>query len=105
MAKIKESDKRKLTQSTTDLSRVLRWVTEHEREMLACVRELVVRESPTHNKLACDELSSYLAVEFERLDGHVKVHRENNAGDHLQVDFTGDAQKQPLLLLGHFDTV
>ncbi len=105
MAKIIEMAKRKLPQSTTDLSRVLRWVTEHEREMLACVGELVVRESPTHNKLACDELCSYLAVEFERLDGHVKVHRENFAGDHLQVDFTGDTQKQPLLLLGHFDTV
>ncbi len=73
--------------------------------MVACVRELVVRESPTHNKLACDELCSYLAVEFERLDGQVKVHREGIAGDHLQVDFAGDEQRKPLLLLGHFDTV
>ena len=73
--------------------------------MVACVRELVVRESPTQDKLACDELCSYLAVEFERLDGQVKVHRQDVAGDHLQVDFTGDAPRQPLLLLGHLDTV
>ena len=105
MAKIIEMAGRKLPQSSTDLSKVLRWLTEHEREIVACVRELVVRESPTHNKLACDELCSYLAVEFERLDGQVKVHREDIAGDHLQVDFTGDEQGQPLLLLGHFDTV
>src|SRR5271169_6284208 len=73
--------------------------------MVACVRELVVRESPTHNKLACDELSSYLAVQFERLDGQVKVHREDVAGDHLQVDFVGNEHRQALLLLGHLDTV
>jgi glutamate carboxypeptidase len=73
--------------------------------MVACVRELVVRESPTHNKLACDELCSYLAVEFERLDGQVKVYREDIAGDHLQVDFAGDQRTKPLLLLGHLDTV
>ena len=74
----------------TTCSEVLRWLTEREREMVACVRELVVRESPTHNKLACDELCSYLAVEFERLGGQVKMHRQDIAGDHLQVDFTGD---------------
>src|SRR5271167_1647104 len=105
MAKIIEMAKRKAAQSSTDLSKVLRWLTEHEREMVACARELVVRESPTHDKLACDGLSSYLAVEFERLDGHVKVRRQDMAGDHLQVDFTGDEPRQPLLLLGHLDTV
>jgi glutamate carboxypeptidase len=73
--------------------------------MVTCVRELVERESPTHNKLACDELCSYLAVEFERLGGHVTVHREGLAGDHLEVDFKGPEGRRPLLLLGHFDTV
>jgi glutamate carboxypeptidase len=95
----------KAQQSGSGLHNVLQWLVGREREMVACVRELVVRESPTHNKLSCDELSSYLGVEFERLDGQVKVHREDIAGDHLQVDFTGDRQRQPLLLLGHFDTV
>ena len=105
MAKIIEMGKRNLRQSRADLSKVMRWLTEHEREMVERVRELVVRESPTQDKLACDELSSYLAVEFERLDGRVKVHRQDIAGDHLQVDFTGDEQRPPLLLLGHLDTV
>ena len=105
MAKILEMAKRKLPQSSTDLKKALQWLTEHEREMVSCVHELVIRETPTHNKLACDELCSYLAVKFERLDGQVRVHREDIAGDHLQVDFTGGKQRQPLLLLGHFDTV
>jgi glutamate carboxypeptidase len=105
MAKIIDMADRKLARSDADLSKALRWLTGRQRQMVACVRELVVRESPTHNKLACDELCSYLAVEFERLDGQVKVHREDHAGDHLQVDFTGDERREPLLLLGHFDTV
>jgi len=97
--------RRKPAQPVADLGEMLRWLTAHQRQIVACARELVVRESPTHNKLACDELSSYLAVEFERLEGHVKVHRQGIAGDHLQVDFAGDQRRQPLLLLGHFDTV
>jgi glutamate carboxypeptidase len=105
MAKIINMADRKLARSDTSPSKALRWLTGRQRKMVACVRELVVRESPTHDKLACDELCSYLAVEFEHLDGQVKVHREDIAGDHLQVEFAGDERRKPLLLLGHFDTV
>src|SRR5271157_2816480 len=68
--------------SNYDLGPVLQWLSEREREMVACVGELVRRESPTHNKLACDELCSY-----------------------LEVDFGGAEGRGPVLLLGHFDTV
>jgi len=105
MAKIIDIAHKRLPASDAGLNRISRWLSDRQHEMVACVRELVVRESPTHSKLACDELSSYLAVEFERLDGHVKVHRQGIAGDHLQVDFSGDQRRAPLLLLGHFDTV
>ena len=33
---------------------------------------MVVRESPTHDKDACDNLCSYLASEFECLGGQVQ---------------------------------
>src|SRR5271157_5631827 len=105
MAKIIEMGKTKLPESSNDLSEVLRWLTARRREMVTCVRELVLRESPTHNKLACDKLCSYLEVQFERIGGQVKVHRQNVAGDHLEVDFSGAGDRKPLLLLGHFDTV
>ena len=95
----------KTGQSVSERQSVLRWLTGRQRAMVECVRELVSRESPTHDKVACDKLSSYLAVQFERLDGQVKVHREDLAGDHLQVDFAGDERRAPLLLLGHLDTV
>jgi len=105
MAKIIDIADGKHPQPLADLGKVLRWLTGRQREMVECARELVVRESPTNSKLACDELCSYLAVEFERLDGKVKVHRQGLAGDHLQVEFAGDERRKPLLLLGHFDTV
>jgi len=105
MTKITEIRKKKPPESSDNLGEVLRWLTRREREMVACVRELVVRESPTRSKVACDQLCSYLEVQFERIGGRVKIHRQGIAGDHLQVDFGGGADRKPLLLLGHFDTV
>src|SRR5271157_2431940 len=105
MTKITEIRKKKPPESSDNLGEVLRWLTRREREMVACVRELVVRESPTRSKVACDKLCSYLEVQFERIGGRVKIHRQGIAGDHLQVDFGGTADCKPLLLLGHFDTV
>jgi len=84
---------------------VLHWLTERQREMVASVREMVLRESPTQNKQACDALCSYLAAEFERLGGRARIHRQRLAGDHLQVNFAGGKGREPVLLLGHFDTV
>ena len=93
------------SQPNADQSEVLRWLTERQREMVASVREMVLRESPTQNKQACDALCSYLAAEFERLGGRARIHRQRSAGNHLQVTFTGAKGREPVLLLGHFDTV
>jgi glutamate carboxypeptidase len=105
MAKIIEMAKTKLQQSSGDPSKVLRWLTEREHEMVDCVREFVLRESPTHSKMACDQLSTYLEVQFVAIGGRAKIHRQDIAGDHLQVDFSGAEGREPLLLLGHLDTV
>lgn len=105
MAKIIEMGRQKDPQSSDGIGAVLQWLTARQAEMIRCVRELVVRESPTHDKLACDDLCSYLAVEFARTGGQVHVRREGVAGDHLEVDFSGPSLRRPLLLLGHLDTV
>src|SRR5271166_6193763 len=96
--------KAKPQQSSDDPGKVLRWLTERQTEMVACLREIVLRESPTHSKFACDQLSTYLQVHFVGIGGRAKIHRQDIAGDHLQVDFSG-ADRKPLLLLGHLDTV
>jgi glutamate carboxypeptidase len=73
--------------------------------MLAILKQMVEIESPSDNKAAVDNLGAYLAREFERLGGKVKLYPTAKYGDHLQAEFPGRAGARPLLLLGHFDTV
>ncbi len=56
--------KAKLRQSDSDLRPVLQWLVARQPEMVDCLRELVLRESPTHDKLACDTLCSHLVAEM-----------------------------------------
>jgi glutamate carboxypeptidase len=84
---------------------VLPWLAARQDEMVTLVRELVTRESPTHDKAACDALCEFLTAQFRAIDGKVKVHRQKTAGNHLEVDFSGPKGQKPVLLLGHYDTV
>ena len=84
---------------------VLQWLSVRQPEMVAQIRELVMRESPTHEKAACDAVCEYLASQFRAFGGKVKMHRQKSAGNHLQVDFAGPKGRKPVLLLGHYDTV
>jgi glutamate carboxypeptidase len=81
------------------------WLAPRKAEMVAELKELVVIESPTHDKAACDQLCAVLAGRFRELGGRVKLYRQKKAGDHLQVDFAGERGRKPILLLGHYDTV
>lgn len=82
------------------------WLRDRETEMTAALREIVLHQSPTRDKEACDALCQHLAREFAAIGGEVRVHRQATAGDHLQVDFAAKAgDRRPVLLLGHYDTV
>jgi glutamate carboxypeptidase len=83
----------------------LPWLRERQGAMLETVRQMVEIESPSDNKAAVDRLGRWLAGKFEALGGHSKFHRTTQFGDHLQVDFPGRDRRQPVLLLGHLDTV
>jgi glutamate carboxypeptidase len=96
---------KKSTPSNTELSNILQWLRQRQSEMVDQVRELVTRESPTHDKPSCDALCEYLAEQFRALGGRVKIHRQTKAGNHLQVDIAGPRGRKPVLLLGHYDTV
>lgn len=73
--------------------------------MLQTIREWVEIESPSDNKLAADRMGALLAARFEGLGGRATVHRAENYGDNIQIDFPGREKTKPVLLLGHFDTV
>jgi glutamate carboxypeptidase len=78
---------------------------DHQPEMLQLLQRIIQIESPSDNKAAVDQLGKFLAQEFSREGGKVKVHPAAKYGDHLQVDFAGTSGLKPLMLLGHFDTV
>jgi glutamate carboxypeptidase len=83
----------------------LRCFSEHQHRIVHTIRELVEIESPSDNKQAVDRIAAFLAQKFQALGGRTQLHRSNDFGDSLQIDFAGEAQSKPVLLLGHYDTV
>ena len=73
--------------------------------LVESIREFVEIESPSDNKLAADRMGTLLAARFEAAGGRATVHRAQDYGDNVQIDFPGRNQIKPVLLLGHFDTV
>ncbi len=74
-------------------------------QMVDTIRRLVEIESPSDNKQAVDRISAFVAEEFAALGGRAQFHRVTDFGNHLQIDFEGETQQKPVLLLGHYDTV
>ena len=73
--------------------------------MLDTIRAFVEIESPSDNKAAADRMGAFLAGIFEELGGRARLHRTEDYGDNLQINFEGNDGRKPVLLLGHFDTV
>lgn len=94
-----------MTGTNQSATQLLQFCQEHQSDMLAVLKQMVDIESPSDNKTAVDNLGAYLARQFERLGGKVKLYPTEKYGDHLQAEFPGRPGARPLLLLGHFDTV
>ena len=74
--------------------------------MLVCLRHTVEIESPSSSKAAVDRLAGFLAKEFKRCAGQVRLLEHPAAGCALKATFWPGRHKQkPILLLGHLDTV
>lgn len=73
--------------------------------LLRIIREFVELESPSDSKPSTDRMGAYLAQKFAQLGGRPRLHRAEEYGDNLQIDFPGSSNAKPVLLLGHFDTV
>lgn len=83
----------------------LEYFEQRRDQMVDTIRRLVEIESPSDNKQAVDRISAFVAEEFAALGGRAQFHRVADFGNHLQVDFEGETQQKPVLLLGHYDTV
>lgn len=91
--------------ATQRVSDYLHYCQQHQPEMLQLLRRFVEIESPSDNKAAVDKMGEFLAGEFQKQGGRVKVHEATGYGDHLQIEFPGTAGQKPVMVLGHFDTV
>lgn len=118
-----------------DPKALLRYCQAEVEPILECLRKAVEIESPSDSKAGVDRLADFLAREFERRHGIVRVLRHATAGASVLAEFwpesapappgprqgaaagstsgarlrgsSGDAShpRKPLLLLGHLDTV
>jgi glutamate carboxypeptidase len=81
------------------------------RKLPALVRltqQLVAAESPSDVKAAVDGCVGLVAAHAKALGGRVKLHRQREFGDVLEARFgpkSRAGKTQPVLLLGHLDTV
>src|SRR5579862_9388612 len=83
----------------------LQYFEARQEQIVQTIREFVAIESPSDNKLAADRMGALLAATFETCGGRARVHRAEDYGDNIQIDFPGREKKKPVLLLGHLDTV
>ncbi|HYM79235.1 MAG TPA: M20 family metallopeptidase [Candidatus Dormibacteraeota bacterium] len=93
------------TRVQSDSRERLRYFESRQDALLQTIRSFVEIESPSDNKPAADRMGAFLAGAFEAVGGRATLHRAEDFGDNLQIDFPGDTRHKPVLLLGHFDTV
>jgi glutamate carboxypeptidase len=103
-SRLSNSVARKSSAPSSEAQGRLAYFSERRDAIVSTIRELVEIESPSDNKAAVDRLSEAVAQKFSQLGGEVRLHPAKNFGNHLQVNFAGQAAK-PVLLLGHYDTV
>jgi glutamate carboxypeptidase len=73
--------------------------------MLELLGALVRHESPSHDKESLDGLAALLGHDLQRAGATLEVIENQREGNHVLGRFPGPAERQPALVLGHFDTV
>ena len=85
---------------------LLSYFRDLEPQMVRWLMDLINTDSPSDNKPALDRLARRMGERFGSYGAAVELVPNPEAGDHLLARFSGpDAQGNPLLLLGHLDTV
>ena len=89
--------------TTTGPSDLLTWCEARRAWLRETIGALVQLESPSTDKTAVDRCGQELRTRLKALGGMVERIDGGQRGDHIRADFAGSAE--PVLLLGHFDTV
>jgi glutamate carboxypeptidase len=76
-----------------------------EDDLVAELEELVALESPSDDKRALDAFAAVFADKAAAIDGaRVELIEAADAGNHVRAEW-GESDRNPVLLLGHYDTV
>jgi glutamate carboxypeptidase len=85
------------------MSRILDYLQTRQEAMTQTLKNLVMIESPSHERMAVNAVADFLARSFGELGADVRRLPQAAFGDHIQVTW-GRGERQ-ILLLGHMDTV
>lgn len=83
---------------------VLQELENMQPEGIEFLERLVNMESPSFDRALVDRMGEFVSKEFETIGGEVTRIPEEGRGDHLMIRFGGESS-QPIMLLGHTDTV
>ena len=87
-------------------SEQLKYFRKRQNQIIDTIQQLVEIESPSDVKAAVDRLGTVLASRFGELGGKVEWHKAEKVGNHLEIRFASrKTRHNPILLLGHMDTV
>jgi len=86
------------------MNNLLNQLTDRLPSALRFLEEMVMTESPSLDKALVDRFVRLLGARFSDIGGDVKYIPAERFGDHLVVKFAGGS-RDPILLLGHTDTV
>jgi glutamate carboxypeptidase len=74
-------------------------------QTLPLLKRLVETESPSHDKAAVDRVGAIVAEEARKLGAKIEIIPNEETGDHVLCNFSGDRGQGNILLLCHMDTV
>lgn len=85
--------------------KLLDFFREHNDEIIELLKELVIRESPTTDKRAVDDLGKFVVEQLKASGAQVDIFPRRDAGDIIYASWNANAPGKPFLLMGHLDTV
>jgi glutamate carboxypeptidase len=87
------------------VDRILRFLQEHEEEMLEDLRHFVERETPSTEKKLLDDFARFLAGYAATVGGRAEILPAVGSGNHVRIRWDDEGSGPPIFLLGHYDTV
>ena len=87
------------------MDRILRFLQEHEEEMLEDLRLFVEQETPSTEKKLLDDFARFLAGYAATVGGRAEILPAVGSGDHVRIRWDDEGSGPPIFLLGHYDTV